>query len=548
MSDPTKKAQSKYKQYFSRTTKRNEELDKNRAEPLGNATVEPPNRRSNRETLKGRRDLTVLPHSKTPLFGFEDETDTGGTDFRTMPNSQDLQNFNSGVGDAHAGEMMTGADFTTPGWNIGLNNLNTQGPPHREIPSQTNPPEGQFSNQHVNIPSSLDPTTANLVKDLIVKVQKETMSDMMKNLTNVFKETLRIETQAIMRQVTSSSSSAGPQPNGADDAGLAGDQSQFRLGYRDPVNNQNQFDQNPNLHEQNRNYFQGRPQNAYFEDPRVNVRNHYQPNAEQANHAPYNFPQRVQLDKWGFQFNGSNMSVEDFLFRVECKQNTSNYSWAEVYSDFNNLLSGPAEHWYWNFRKNRPQADYNAFKLALAERYPSKESDIDLWRKLMYRKQKPGESFDDFVDDIERIYYKMGDQPTNQQLISVIRGNVSSDIATYIGLNRTNSMVALKHMAREAEKLATKLNPGQRNKSYSKHVSEVSEPDFCENPEDHIFVEAFSAQRREYKIFQCKRCSQKFRVDEESKEEKRIYCYGCGKEGVIKSNCPVCSENRRISE
>lgn len=557
MPNQPKPKPSTYKQHFTRSSKRNEELDRNRGEGAGlYPRVGIPSRRSSRDTLRGRRDSTVLPLSNTPLFGFEDEPEQSGTDFEAMSNSQDLHNFNMGIGDTNAnmGDLPPAMETSPQGVNPNHNNLNAnRNANRRDVQSQNIQAEHQTPNPQANVRQTLDPIAAHLVKELIVNVQKETLADMMKTLTEGFKETLRLEAQNIAKQVTSNVSNARTLYSGSAPT-VAGDQSQFRLGYRAPSSNQNQPPQNPNVHEPNQNPFQGGPNYSRYEQPPINIyaqypqyRQNYPQHRQNDNlQNNVNNPQRVQLDKWGIQFNGSNMPVEDFIFRVECKQSTSNYSWGEVYNHFNNLLSGPVEEWYWNFRRNSPRATYDDFKLALAERYPKKDSDIDLWRKLINRKQKLGESFDDFVDEVERIYHKMVEQPTNQQLINVIRDNVNSEISTYIGLNRTNSMVTLKHMAREAEKLATKLIPSSnRNKPYSKHLSEVSETEFCQNPEDHVFVEAFSTQKREYKVFQCKRCSQKFRVDEESKEEKRIYCYGCGKEGFIKSNCPSCSENRQ---
>lgn len=529
---------SKNKQYFTRSTKRNQEVDKNRKQDLGDPTVEPPSRRKARESLRGRRDLTVLPHTNTPLFGIEDETD--GSNLTTMPNPSDLQNFNVGIGDANGRELASALEVIPEDESTEFNDPRTSSSLRMDLPRRKAHSEEKT---HSHTTPSLDPITEHLVKEMILKAQQETMPDIIKNLTDVFRETLRVESQSIVRQITTNNTCADVSSN-RNAAPSAGDQSQFRLHYRDPRVHENQSNSNINFanpnHGRNNNRFQQPP----FEQPPINRRNLY---ANVPNNLDYHH-QRIHLDKWGLQFDGSNMSVDDFIFRVECKQSTSNYSWAEIYNDFNNLLSGPAEHWYWVFRRNNPQADYTAFKLALAERYPSKDSDVDLWRKLINRKQKPGESFDDFVDNIERIYYRMAEQPTDQQLVNVIRDNLNSDISTHIGLNRTNSLVALKYIAREAEKLAAKLKPVAHNKSYSRYVSEVAESDCCDRQEDHIFLEAFTAQNKKYKIYKCKHCSKKFRVDEENDVEKELYCYSCGKEGYTKLNCPDCSGNQKKSE
>lgn len=562
MSQKNYRKPSFQKHHQTRSTKRNQELDKNRGEILGDPTVDILPRRKSRDSLRGRKDSTVLPLSNTPLYGIDDP-EPRDIDYTIMAQEQlDINNFNTGNGDTNANEIVSTMDIATSSMPL-RNNVNSNTGATRkqnsQIPSTFHlPPYLEAASNHsmTNTLSGLDPATAHHVKELVINVQKETMAEMMKNLTDVFKETLRLETENILKGVTSNNNNNSNYNSHRRNSNVEisnnvnpfnipttnarpGDRSIFRLGYREP-----RAHQNPSQHQPQNN---AQPQHHQHNRSQVNSQN----NSQNFHHQPYNYyPQRalVQLDKWGLTFNGTNMHVEDFLYRVELKQSSSNYTWAEIYDNFNTILTQPAEEFWWDFRKKYPQADYRSFKIALAERFPPKYSDIDLWRKLINRKQKSGESFDELVDDMERIYYQMVDPPTNQQLISVIRDNVSPDISAYIGLNRTDSIVALKYMAREAEKLVLKLHAGQRSKPFYRYVSEVSEPESCKNAEDHVFVEAFNCQRKEYKVFQCKRCSQKFRVDEESKEEKRIYCYGCGKDGVIKSNCPKCSENRVVSE
>lgn len=564
-------------QHYTRA-RRNEQVDKNRQEYREESKVQIPRRRESRESLKGRRELSVLPLSNTPLYGFEDpETETNMDDhpfaelrdFSTSGermSARSLENLASGILPPNAPYVETVE-----------NNLNRNlGAPRKEpIQIQNNIPIPNVEvNSRVNKPS-VDANTMSLMRELIKDSQKE----MMDELTNTFREALRVETQKIARQFSETSEK---QRNVTNPPNYTIEEPpSYRLEYREPRQITNQTHPNQGHHgTSHSNPYQPPLSNNDFpsynrSNDRPSQRNQYnfpnansqpqQPEASAGYHHPNAGPRelppqpnngynhhnvdRIQLDKWGFQFNGSNMSVDDFLFRIECKQATSTYTWHEVYCNLNNLLSDPAENWYWNFRKFNPNSDYNTFRLALTERYPSRDTDVDLWRKLINRKQQPDEAFDDFVDEVERIYYRMNDRPTEIQLISVIRDNVSSEISQYIGLARTNSLTGIKYIAREAEKLVEKLNtPASKSKFFKKNVNEVTVPDSCPNEEDHVFVEAFTAPKREYRIFKCKKCSQKFRVNEETNEEKRVYCYGCGKEGVIISKCPTCSENRKNSE
>lgn len=590
-------------QHFTRS-KRQEEIDRNRGEYQGVSNINAPNRRDNRSSLRGRKEYSVLPLSNTPLYGIDEP------DLREDMNPSDLPfaemaNFCSGSGERVSGasvyNVASGGILppNTPYVATVENNLNRDLGATRMQSNVQGPSVQQMeTNQNVG----LDPNTMNFMKELIVNTQKTMMADIISDLTKSFKDTLKVETQKIVQQVTENQN---PKPTSQGQG--FGNPSTYRLDYREPRLNSsegqpidndfyprqvqppqntnfinfrlpeapNQLPTQPNIntpHNPNpnqqppyqgaqnhaRQYDHDRPQNQdrpyNHNHPPEQDRplNHGRPNLPPpyGNIQYYQNPNKVLLDKWGFRFNGSNMSVEDFLFRIECKQQTSNITWPEVYNNLNNILSEPVETWYWTYRKNNPNADYELFKLSLSERYPSKDSDVDRWRKLINRKQKNGETFDDFVDDIERIYYRMTDRPTPMQLISVIRDNVSPEISQYIGLARINSLVGIKTLAREAEKLVEKLNPAskQSTKPFKRNINEVSSEEFCPTDDDHIFIEAFSGPKKDFKVFQCKKCKQKFRVNEETREEKRIYCYGCGKEGVIVSNCPVCTENHKTPE
>lgn len=458
--------------------------------------------------------------SNTPLYciGESEENLTEGA----QNPQDDIQRFSTGAGEAY-GSLASGVSSFAI--NNNANPMNTS--PKIDV---TNVHGGQSQNNINKAPNNIVPTMnaemSTMFKDFIISTQQDMMADIIASLTTTFRETLQVEATKIDRAQVQQSANLNQSP---------GDESQFRLSYRVPRAAQNEAPPN-----QNQNAFQRQNPNQPFinyQVPLPNIPN--PPNCQNIN--------RIPLDKWGFKFNGSNMSVEDFLFRVECKQINSNYTWHEVYNNLNNILADPVENWYWNFRKHNPRAEYESFKLALSERYPSKDNDVDLWRKLINRKQKAAESFDDFVDDVERIYYRMIERPSVIQLVNVIRDNVTPEISTYIGLSRTNSLAGIKLLARDAEKLVDKLNPN-KYKFPRKNINEVATDSYCRDEEDHAFIEAFTPYNRDYKVYQCTKFSQKFRVNEKTKEEKRIYCYDCGKEGVTRNSCTVCQENRKASE
>lgn len=574
MSQNPRKNITDHEHEYNTRRKRTQVTDKNRNTSLPVPVAQVPKRKDLRESIRGR----PLSNNHLPAIPETNEQDLSSESNNPKNNSSEIQNF------AIAGGMENLAAGFDP------NAVNNSQPPSRgsvsqpgAIPKVTN--TSNVQNQTAIPPTNdghlIDPAAMTVIKEVIANTQKHMMDDIISNLTNTFKETLQLEAAKIASQVRNNFNQ--PPNNPPVSSNRPGDESRYRLDYREDryCHNQANFQSNshtysnPNSNPQAQqvpprnntfsqpirncpsashnpnggNYFQQpREQNPFANEPNFN--HHAQQNFAQQPHdyAPNYYNQnRLRIDKWGISFNGTNMAVEDFLFRVELKQNRSGCTWQEVYDNLNSILKDPVDSWYWDFRKKNPRADFDSFKCALSERYPTKDTDIDFWKKLINRKQKHGETFDDFVDDLERLYFKMEAPPTNAQFISVIRDNVIPEISTYIGLARPNTLIEMKYLAREAEKLVDKLKPNKSN-FFKKNVNEVSDDDRCCNEDEHMFIEAFTTQKRDYKVFQCKKCSQKFRVNEETREEKRIYCYGCGKEGVVVTNCPVCLENKKASE
>lgn len=92
---------------------------------------------------------------------------------------------------------------------------------------------------------------------------------------------------------------------------------------------------------------------------------------------------RIQnFHKWGIKFDSRNMSVDDFLFRLERLKVCYNASWDEILLNFHHFVSGPVENWYWVYLKSNPAVTWMTLRLALVEQYRSLETDSELSRKL----------------------------------------------------------------------------------------------------------------------------------------------------------------------
>lgn len=210
-------------QYYTRR-RRFEENDRLRE------TEEPPfagfiPRRSNRDTLRDRRDSTVLPMSKTPLYGIDEASETNLASNSNPQSHNEMQNFATGAGEAH-GNITPAPGQSRVGSPIpkGINRQ-TGGIPKNRAHIQSN---DLIQGPTNNPPTGLDQNTMSLVKDM--------MTDMMAQMTATFKETLQLEAVKIARQVGNSSNQSLPSKP----TPQAGDQSSYRLDYREPQNHQNE--------------------------------------------------------------------------------------------------------------------------------------------------------------------------------------------------------------------------------------------------------------------------------------------------------------------
>ena len=260
--------------------------------------------------------------------------------------------------------------------------------------------------------------------------------------------------------------------------------------------------------------------------------------------------EKVQLDKWGISFDGKNMSIEDFLFRVDCKLANSTYTAEQVYNHFNNLLRGSAENWYWRFRRSNVNSDYATLKLTMLEHFRSCDNDVQIWAKLIGRHQKPGEKFDSFVEDMEELFYRMTSRPPINDLITVMRENVNYEISLAIGLNKTNSLINFKQWCREAEKLVNKNKTSAPKKRFIEEVN-AREYERHDEIDGEANLEALRTNfvKRDTSNFTCFNCDLKGHGFYDCPLETRnLFCYRCGEKNVTCVRCPKCSGKIHSSE
>lgn len=90
--------------------------------------------------------------------------------------------------------------------------------------------------------------------------------------------------------------------------------------------------------------------------------------------------EKVRVDRFGLRFDGNerNMSIEDFIFRLEYLQSRYRIPWMEIVRDFHILMTGSASNWYWLYINNNPEAGWVDLRQALMQHYRTRRSHLEV--------------------------------------------------------------------------------------------------------------------------------------------------------------------------
>lgn len=191
-------------------------------------------------------------------------------------------------------------------------------------------------------------------------------------------------------------------------------------------------------------------------------------------------------------------------------------------------------------------------KARLLEEYGSKDTDIDIWKTMMKRTQRPGEHFMTFYRDIDDLHARLCTRKSDREMIDLIKCNVRDELALALAPFKTTSLSEFKNLCRDVDDVIFKrsLTSSSRGSVFKKNISEIepiNQDDECEV--DAINVERSYSRKKDPSQYVCFNCSEKGHGFRDCPSEQRLlFCYRCGEKNVTSPNCPACLENRRRSD
>ncbi|KAI8119581.1 hypothetical protein CVS40_8859 [Lucilia cuprina] len=251
----------------------------------------------------------------------------------------------------------------------------------------------------------------------------------------------------------------------------------------------------------------------------------------------------IDLEKWGIKFDGSRKSFtgEDFVFRVESLQVDYNCPMSTLMKGFHHLLTGSAYEWFWTFRRKNPFCEWTHLKHHLIRKFRRFESDSEIQRCIMKRRQHPSESSEAFIGEIIALKNQLSRGVREDELVRIVKDNLKDGIYQLIYPIPINTFDHLLEECRRAER-----NLSKRNNHRQYNTRRVNELEFNEVPTNcEHNIEAMRMNlppARQLICWNCKTLGHSF-VECDS-EQRNLFYYKYGFENVITPKCLKCSGNK----
>lgn len=249
-----------------------------------------------------------------------------------------------------------------------------------------------------------------------------------------------------------------------------------------------------------------------------------------------------RIHQWSLRFDGGpdSLDAEDFLFRVERQAELYEVSQGALVIGFGELLRGRAEQWYWTFQRQYGNITWLDLTTAFLRRFsPHRETDYALRSKIEARKQRSGEPFQNFCQDIEALASRLTIRMPQAELVEILQRNMHMNLRKALWRERVHYVDELIRICTDYERLCKEEEAQHRRY----RVHEVAyETDNQINGFGRS--EQVEGIRRAEDLTICFNCKEMGHRHPQCRvPQNHIFCVWCGADGVLSGNCRNCAEN-----
>lgn len=243
----------------------------------------------------------------------------------------------------------------------------------------------------------------------------------------------------------------------------------------------------------------------------------------------------VPVWKWNLHFSGdsSKESLTAFLERVKELRESRGVSQDDLFSSATDLFAGSALIWFRSVKHT--VHTWAQLEAKLRETFLSPFYDEDLLSEIKRRTQGDGENVLMFIATIQGLFSKLSSPPSEVEQVRMIRRNLLPYFIGQMALQDISTFSDLNRLCKQLETSRQLMNDFKPPPS--RKANRLLEPSLAYTAVDDSVV-AISTS------LICWNCRKPDHVYSRCPETRTLFCFGCGKQGVTKSSCPICSNYR----
>ncbi|KAG5871689.1 hypothetical protein JTB14_026969 [Gonioctena quinquepunctata] len=188
----------------------------------------------------------------------------------------------------------------------------------------------------------------------------------------------------------------------------------------------------------------------------------------------------TRSSKWNLNFDGQNMSITNFVERVEELRTACNIPKGQLIRFAPILLKGTPLHWFRNTTETLYNWDDVTYHLRLL--YLSTYYDDDIWNDIRSRTQGQLEDTATYIINMESLFGKLRNKPMESERVKLVRERMLPFIQARLPLGPIYSLSELLRLGKWIEDVQIHT---QRMKPPPTNRNLVTESEFMYNPRRH---------------------------------------------------------------
>ena len=240
----------------------------------------------------------------------------------------------------------------------------------------------------------------------------------------------------------------------------------------------------------------------------------------------------VPVYKWNVKFSGDKhgMGVCDFIEKIDDLRAARGTSEQEVYQAAVELFDGIALTWFRSARERCKTWKQVCAELKIV--FVDHEFEDNLREKIRKRIQGRDEPFDLYVATIEELCNRLEKKMDQEEKLKLVLKNMNNYLQDKLGMLPLENLETVRELARKAETIRARM------KSRATEWKKLESVELQRKAED---IPKRKEEQTTSKV-KCWKCGELGHYATTCKKPKEtISCFGCGMNGVKKSECSKCN-------